>query len=116
MRLVGLIPCSDAFGVDLLVETYAQALKKNAEEQEARLANLKKTPEELATELNFGQDYINYSPKFSNDQSDEKPAPGIKPPGRRATEADQAMKRAQDQREVELNEQEAAIAKKESEL
>lgn len=79
MRLVGLIPCSDAFGVDLLVERYAEALKKNAEEQDARLANLKKTPDQLATEHNFGQDYINYSPKFNNDPIHTSPQPTIKP-------------------------------------
>lgn len=116
MRLVGLIPVSDAFGVDLLVDKYVDILKNNAKENEERLANLKKTPEELATEHNFGQAFINYSPKFKDDLQYDKPQPGIKPPGQKETEADLADKRAQDQREIELNEQEQTIARKEVEL
>lgn len=34
MQLVGLIPVSDAFGVDLLVENYTELLKENAKENE----------------------------------------------------------------------------------
>jgi hypothetical protein len=72
MRLVGLIPVSDSFGVDLLVENYEQKLKQNAEENEARLANLKKTPEELAIELDYGEGFINYSPRFKDDPMMER--------------------------------------------
>ena len=36
VRLVGLIPCSDAFGVDLLVDDYKAALQKVTAETEER--------------------------------------------------------------------------------
>lgn len=106
MRLVGLIPVSDAFGVDLLVDNYVEQLKVNAKEKEERAKNLQKTPEELAIELNYGEGFQNYSPKFKDDPLLHRTGPGIKNPSNKETEADLADKRAQDQREIELNEQE----------
>lgn len=70
----------------------------------------------MGIELDYGEDFINYSPRFKDDPIDERPQPGIKPKGQKETEADLADKRAQDQREIELNEQEEMIAKKEKEM
>lgn len=116
VRLVGLIPCSDAFGVDLLVDRYVEALKQVEAEAEQRHANLKKSPDELAAELNDGAGFSNYSPRFDEQKAPQN-TPGIQPVGERlAAEADLADRRAHDQRELELNEQEATIEKKEKEL
>ena len=81
VRLVGLIPCSDAFGVELLVDHYKEALREAADETERRQANLKKTPEELTTELNYGEEYTNYSPRFEEVENTGARAPGINPGG-----------------------------------
>ena len=96
MRLVGLIPCSDAFGVDLLVDHYTAAIKKNAQEKEQKHENLKKSPEELAGNYDYGQDIVNYSPKHAGVQYIEKKLKPIVSGtlGAKLTEADEADKRA----------------------
>lgn len=39
-RLVGMIPCSDAFGVDLIIQEYDEMIKREEELQDERNALL----------------------------------------------------------------------------
>lgn len=66
VRLVGLIPCSDAFGVDLQVDHYRSALQALEAQKAAKHADAKKTPEALAADANLGVDFPDYSPRFED--------------------------------------------------
>ena len=131
-QLVGLIPVSDSFGVDLLVDHYKSALTQLQEENDESMRNLKKTPAEIALEFNNGDDFPDYTPRFDDvDQAGASQYSGLSANARRLVqerqgeyqdagavipEADLAERRAHDQRELELHQKQLDIDKREKDL